>query len=144
MYVRAHLLKLAAALGGTKENLSICRINGKDGKAGVCCWHRTSGCHVNTGLCQPCQGPQATVNSIPWTGQLKSRQETGEREGERHAAKDHRWNRTQVRCGEDATSVYVEPALLTEPPGAPTAKISALNQPIRSGCLEVFIKYTVT
>ncbi len=27
-----------------------------------------------------------------WTGQLKSRQETGERERELHAAKGHRWN----------------------------------------------------
>ncbi len=32
------------------------------------------------------------------TGQLKSRQETGERERERHAAKGHRWNRTRVCC----------------------------------------------
>ncbi len=33
-----------------------------------------------------------------YTGYLKSGQETVEREGERHAAKGHRWNRTRVRC----------------------------------------------
>ncbi len=38
---------------------------------------------------------------ITQTGQLKSRQETGEREGEWHAAKGQRWNRTHVCCGED-------------------------------------------
>ncbi len=52
-------------------------------------------------------------------GQLKSGQETGEREGEWHAAKGHRWNRTRVRCSEDTASVYGAPALLTEPPDAP-------------------------
>ncbi len=40
-----------------------------------------------------------------WIGQLKSRQETGEREEEWHAAKGHRWNQTRGHCGEDTASV---------------------------------------
>ncbi len=46
-------------------------------------------------------------------------QETGQREGEWHAAKGHRWNRTRVCCSEDIASVYGAPALPTEPLGAP-------------------------
>ncbi len=52
-------------------------------------------------------------------GVLKSGQETGEREGEWHAAKGHRWNWTRVRCSEDTASAYGATALLTEPPDAP-------------------------
>ncbi len=57
---------------------------------------------------------------ISLTGQLKSRQETEGREGDRHAAQGQRWNQTRGRCDKDKASVYGAPALPTEPLGALT------------------------
>ncbi len=79
-----------------------------------------------------------------FTGQLKSGQEAGEREGERHAAKGHGWNRTRVCCSEDIASVYGAPALPTESPGAPTRCLffngkDALN--ICSSCGESTVQF---
>ncbi len=47
-----------------------------------------------------------------WTGNM------GE-QGEWHAAKGHRWNRTHGNCSKDKASVYGAPALPTEPRGGP-------------------------
>ncbi len=56
---------------------------------------------------------------ISMIGHLKSRQETGGREREWHAAKGHRRYWICGCCGEDTVSVCRTPALPTEPLGTP-------------------------